>query len=167
MKHHNLFNQATHDSANLRAEDGWQMRDRRSALYSAILTPLLIFAIIAILLLLICHPAFGQAAGGRIADCVKDATGDARGAGGDAGYRRDRVRAALWVAGADWRENGAAEAGEIVCVSAEAAAGDIGGGDAAGGAERVRQGTREQGTGNKGTGNREQGTGNRRDYQGL
>jgi len=64
MKHRNLFDEAMYDSANLRAEDSFQTQDRRRTLQTAILAPVLLFAIIAIFLLLFCHPAFGQAVGG-------------------------------------------------------------------------------------------------------
>ena len=74
MKHHSLRSQAIYDSSNLRAEDGWRVQDGRTALYNAILAPVLLFAIIAIILLLFCHPAFGQAAGREIDGTVKNAT---------------------------------------------------------------------------------------------
>jgi Carboxypeptidase regulatory-like domain len=75
MKHHTLINQAMPDLSNLRAEDGYQAHQHQRALHTAILAPFLIFAIIAILILLLSHPTFGQAVGGRIAGSVKDETG--------------------------------------------------------------------------------------------
>lgn len=75
MKQHSLTSQAIYDSSNLRAEDGWMRRDQRSALHEAIFVPIVIFAIIAIVLLLFCHPAFGQVPGCRIEVLVKDGTG--------------------------------------------------------------------------------------------
>lgn len=75
MKHYTLTNQTLNSSANLRAEDGYRIQDRQRALHSAIFAPVLLFTIIAILVLLLCHPAFGQAVGGRITGSVKDTTG--------------------------------------------------------------------------------------------
>jgi hypothetical protein len=75
MKHYSLTNQTMYDSSNLRAEDGWTRKDRRSALYEAIFVPVVIFAIIAIVLLLFCHPAFGHVPGRGIEVFVKDGTG--------------------------------------------------------------------------------------------
>jgi hypothetical protein len=71
MKHHSLTNQTLNNSANLRAEDGYQMQDRQRALHTAILVPILIFAILAILLLLLNRPGFGQAESGRATGLVK------------------------------------------------------------------------------------------------
>jgi len=75
MKHFSVTNRSMHNTANLRAEDGYQMHQRQRALQTAILVPFLILAFIAILVLLLSHPAFGQAVGGRIAGSVKDETG--------------------------------------------------------------------------------------------
>jgi hypothetical protein len=75
MRHHNLASQTTYHSSNLRAEDGWTQKDRWGALQETILVPIVIFAIIAIVLLLFCHPAFGQVYGSRIEVLVKNGTG--------------------------------------------------------------------------------------------
>lgn len=75
MRHFSVTNRSMHNTANLRAEDGHQTHQRQRALQTAILVPFLIFAFIAILVLLLSHPAFGQAVGGRIAGSVKDETG--------------------------------------------------------------------------------------------
>ena len=60
--------------------------------------------------------------------------GVSRRAGGDAGERCGGVRAALRIDGASCRRDGAEAVGELVCVPAEALAGDIGGDAEAGGA---------------------------------
>lgn len=70
MQHHSLTSQAIHDSANLRAEDGYRMQYRQRARHTAILVPILIFAIIAILVLLLSRPGFGQAKTGRVVECA-------------------------------------------------------------------------------------------------
>jgi len=62
MKHQRLSNKAGYDPANLRAEDGFEAEDRRRRLQTAILAPVFVFAIIAIIILLLSHFAFGQAA---------------------------------------------------------------------------------------------------------
>ncbi len=72
MQQHNLASQTTYHSSNLRAEDGWTQKDRRSAPHESILVPIVIFVIIAIVLVLFCHPAFGQVHGCRIEDLVKN-----------------------------------------------------------------------------------------------
>ena len=75
MKHNLLSNHSMNDFANLRAEDGYRIHERQRAVHTAILVAFLLFAIIAILILLLSHPAFGQAVGGRITGSVKDVTG--------------------------------------------------------------------------------------------
>jgi len=75
MKHNLLSNHSMNDFANLRAEDGYRIQERQRAVHTAILVAFLLFAIIAILILLLSHPAFGQAVGGRITGSVKDVTG--------------------------------------------------------------------------------------------
>lgn len=75
MKIHSLINDATYDNTNLRAEDGCRLQEQRNTFYTAILSPVLLFIVIALCVFLTGHPAFGQAVGGRIAGSVKDATG--------------------------------------------------------------------------------------------
>jgi len=71
MQHHSLTSQAIHDSDNLRAEDGYRMPYRQRARHTAILVPILIFAIVAILVLLLSRPGFGQAETGRAVERTK------------------------------------------------------------------------------------------------
>ncbi|MGP8271688.1 MAG: hypothetical protein ACLQLH_16615 [Terracidiphilus sp.] len=71
MKHHSPTRHAIQDFANLCAEDGYRVQDRQRSRHIAILVPVLLFAIIAILILLLCHPALGQTEAAGSAGCAK------------------------------------------------------------------------------------------------
>jgi predicted nucleic acid-binding Zn ribbon protein len=71
MQHRNVTSHAIHNSDNLRAEDGYRVQYRQRVRHTAILVPILIFAIIAILVLLMSRPGFGEAKTGRAVERTK------------------------------------------------------------------------------------------------
>jgi hypothetical protein len=75
MEHRRLFDDAWTYNSNLRAEDGPQMQNQKSAFREFILVPIGFLFAILLAILLMSHSAFGQAGSGRIAGSVKDETG--------------------------------------------------------------------------------------------
>ena len=75
MEHRRLFDDAWTYNSNLRAEDGSQMQDRKSAFRELILVPIGFLCAILLVIFLMSYSAFGQAGSGRIAGSVKDKTG--------------------------------------------------------------------------------------------
>jgi hypothetical protein len=70
MEHRRLIDDAWTYNSNLRAEDGSQMQDRKSAFRELMLVPIGFLCATLLLILLMSHSGFGQAGSGRNAGSV-------------------------------------------------------------------------------------------------